>query len=382
MLKVKSPIVLMWDNFGPLHLDRIISVQRLLGNQRNVIGLELCGRSDTYGWNRSQTSTEFKHRLVFPDLALRDLSARCVTGGILSSLRDLPRGDIFLCHWNEAGVFLAASLLRLRGHRLHTMGCSKFDDRPRMAWRESLKTLALLPYQGAIGSGERSRDYLRFLGGKRLKVVGEYNTVSLDRIREQAGFGPFAIADPAEGPDFNEREFVCVARLVPKKNLEILLKAFALYTKSNAAPRRLHLCGSGPLEEILREKAEQLGISAYVIFHGFVQSATVSAILRNGLALLLPSVEEQFGNVVPEALALGLPLIVSVNAGARDSLLRNGVNGFLIEPDNIEGLAWSLTHIAEDMEFWKRARTRSFELARRVDSARFAEGVAELCSEA
>ena len=62
--------------------------------------------------------------------------------------------------------------------------------------------------------------------------------------------------------------------------------------------------------------------------------------LRKSLALILPSTEEQFGFVVLEALALGIPVIVSENVGARDLHVRTGVNGFIFEPDNEKGLAF------------------------------------------
>ncbi|MDF2142040.1 glycosyltransferase [Paenirhodobacter sp. CAU 1674] len=373
-----TPLYLLWDNFGPLHLDRLEACARHFAGTRRVIGLELCGHSDTYGWETGGTAAGFEWITAYPGTRLDALSARQIFAAIRQGLGRHGRGDVFLCHNNEPGVLMGALWARARGHRVFAMGCSKFDDKPRRARAEALKSAFFLPYHGALGSGVRGRDYYRFLGLSAARITGEYNTVSLDRIRAQAGYGPFEAARIDEGPRFAERDFLCVARLVPKKNLDMLLRAFALYRVADPAPRRLHLLGDGPEEARLRALAAELGLGDAVCFHGFVQSAQVSAQLARGLALLLPSLEDQFGNVVPEALALGLPLILSDNPGARDRLLRSGRNGFLVEPDNPEGMAWFLQRLGTDAALWREMRSCAFELAPQADTARFAEGIARL----
>ena len=369
-------LVFLWDNFGPLHIDRIAAVQERLGDRHAILGIELCGQSGTYDWDRSQNSG-FERLLLFPGGRLHQLTTFQILRGVLRSMRGRGRGAVFLSHWNEPGIALAALMLRLRGHRVFTMSCTKFDDSPRNLVKELLKRVFFLPYHGGLASGERSIAYLRQMM-PRGAIVGEFNTVSLDRVRAEAGYGPFAEAQPTEGPLHAARDFVCVARLVPKKNLSMLLNAYARYCAAETAPRRLRLCGSGPDEAALRAQADTLGVTEHVVFEGFVQSDAVAARLAGALALVLPSTEEQFGNVVPEAQAFGLPVLLSTVAGARDKLLRNGVNGFLIEPDSPEGLAWFLSLLHHDEALWQRMRNGAFQFAPLGDVARFAEGVEAL----
>ena len=104
----------------------------------------------------------------------------------------------------------------------------------------------------------------------------------------------------------------------------------------------------------------------------------MAKILANTLALILPSTEEQYGLVVIEALAMGLPVIVSDNCGARDELVRNSCNGFVVEPDNHEGLAWFMRHIAEDRTLWENMSRNSKLKAVQGDVSRFAAGVLQL----
>ncbi|MFY0634052.1 MAG: glycosyltransferase [Vannielia sp.] len=372
-----TPLVLLWDNFGPLHNDRIEAVQRFFGEAREVIGVELCGRSDVYGWETGGTQS-FRKETLFEGKSFEDLSKWQIFRALNRLSRRIGKGDYFFCHWENRGIFLSAIWLRLTGRRVFTMGCSKFDDKPRSVWIESIKSLFFLPYNGALGSGDRSIGYFRYLGFKTGETAGEYNTVSLDRIRHQAGLGQFSEAEPDEGPAHYARGFLCVARLVEKKNHKMLIDAYAEYCTLSPAPRPLELCGNGPLENELKAQAVRLGVADRITFSGFTQSDVTSQRMAQALALLLPSLEEQFGNVVPEAQALGLPVVISDNAGARDKLVRTAVNGFLIEADNPKGLAFIMYLLETDETLWQRCRAGAFEAAPQGDVAAFAQGIAAL----
>ena len=368
-------LVLMWDNFGPLHEDRIRAVAAAFGSQKAVTGLELCSHSDTYDWTSFDTSG-FDRLTLFGERDLSSLGKRELLWALIHSYRKVGKGDWFLCHWNEPAVFLFAIWLRMTGSRIWTMGCSKFDDKPRSVFKEALKSLMLRPYHGGLASGRRSIDYFQFLGLPTERVTGEYNTVSHERIRQLAGISP-----APEGTAFAERGFLCVARLVPKKNVSMLLRGYAIYAAGNQHPRPLTLCGSGPDEDALREEAKKLGIEEQVKFAGFVQTGAIAAEMGRALALLLPSLEEQFGNVVPEAQAMGLPVILSDNAGARDLLVRSGVTGFVVEPDNPEGLAFFLGLLARDPALWHRMVEATKKISSKGDVSAFVAGIARLTGE-
>jgi len=254
------------------------------------------------------------------------------------------------------------------------MGCSKFDDYERRLMREVVKSIFFFPYIGGISSGKRARDYMRFLGIPAARVRTEYNTLSIDRIRRMAGVLP-----APDGVPFEERHFIIVARFVPKKNLAMALDAYSQYAKiAQEKLKPLHLCGAGPMEAELRAKVAELGLTDQVVFRGFLQTDDIARALGHSLALLLPSIEEQFGNVVIEAQAMGLPVIVSDNCGARDALVRSGVNGFIVEPDNPVGLSFFMSTIAGDRELWVRMCSEARASAHLGDVCAFAKGVSDL----
>jgi glycosyltransferase involved in cell wall biosynthesis len=94
--------------------------------------------------------------------------------------------------------------------------------------------------------------------------------------------------------------------------------------------------------------------------------------------LLLLSTEEQFGLVIPEALSMGVPVIASNNCGACDELVRSGINGFVVEPDNPRGIAYFMDLLGSDSRLWGEMALAAAEKATLADSDRFAEACAKL----
>ncbi len=358
-----APLVFVWNNFGPMHADRIEAVAQRFP-AAPVHGIELFDRDVTYDWIGVDRPGFDKTTLFAmdetPGLARRTLR-------LLRMAWRLRRARWFLCHYERPEVLATALVLRLFGAKVFTMGCSKFDDKDRSARGEWVKSLALAPYHGAIGTQERSTGYFRFLGLPR--VASPYNTLSVDRMRAQAADLP--------RPAFADRPWTIVARLVDKKNLALALRAFALY-RAGGGRRALNLCGNGPLEQALRAQARDLGIADAVVFHGFVQTAEISRILSGSLALILPSSEEQFGNVVIEAQALDLPVLISDRCGAREMLVQDWVNGFSFPHDSAESLAGYMALLDGDEALCARLATGARASAPRGDVAAFAAAVATL----
>src|SRR5205085_1819098 len=158
-----------------LHADRCEAVAVRLGGKMQVIGLELAGKSTIYDWTPAP-GDGFKKITVFEGTSIDQVP---FTQRVLKTLRlCFSQGrdaHFFMCHYEHWMTLIISSFLRLTGHRVYAMGCSKFDDYPRHLWREALKSLFYIPYCGAIASGTRSRDYMRFLGIPEEKLKMHYN---------------------------------------------------------------------------------------------------------------------------------------------------------------------------------------------------------------
>ena len=364
-------MVFCWENFGPTHKDRCEAVAARSVDTL-VIGLERNAVSEIYSW-KPEHGERFK-KITFGSSRL-PFALWLVTEVWRSGAQ-----DVFLCHYHEVETQIAAILLNMLGMRIFLMIDSKFDDVPRQVWRELVKSWWIKPYRGAIVGSRRTGEYLRFLGMRPERIVQGYDTISTARIRQAAtaSLTETAVQDTA----FEDRHITIVARLVHKKNLFTAITAFALFNREAAKPRLLRIFGDGELLEPLRAHAEACGVAESVQFEGFRQTDEVCRALATSLMLLLVSTEEQFGFSVVEALALGVPVMVATNVGARDDFVRNGVNGFVVEPDNPEGIAALLGRVDRDEVFWDALSRNAADWGTKADAAHFATAVEEIVSRA
>jgi len=143
---------------------------------------------------------------------------------------------------------------------------------------------------------------------------------------------------------------VVVGRLVPDKNLPLLLDAFAEAGVSGEAQLVLH--GTGPLEAELRARAGRLGIAALVT--GPVAPAALRAVYADADVLALVSTFEPFGVTMREGAAAGLPLLCTRRAGAAGDVAVDGENAIVVDPDDRAALVEALRRLVREPEL--RAR--------------------------
>lgn len=140
-----------------------------------------------------------------------------------------------------------------------------------------------------------------------------------------------------------------VGRLVPFKGHRVLLKSMRQVIGSHPNAYLL-VVGDGPLREKLEEQVKELGISQNVRFLGFIdEPGRYMAALD---LFVLPSVNEPFGIVLLEAMAMGLP-VVSTRAGGVPDIIEDGVTGLLAEPGDEKSLASAIEKVLDDKKLRK-----------------------------
>jgi glycosyltransferase involved in cell wall biosynthesis len=152
-----------------------------------------------------------------------------------------------------------------------------------------------------------------------------------DELRAEAGLGPDDVA------------VLSVARLVPEKGLDTLVRAVA----EAAEPRLvLLLAGGGPEREPLEALARELGVRLVLLPDLAWERIAERFVAADVFALL--SRHEPWGVVVNEAAACGLPLVLSDRVGAAFDLLEDGRNGTLVPVDDHRAAAAALRRLADD----------------------------------
>lgn len=151
--------------------------------------------------------------------------------------------------------------------------------------------------------------------------------------------------------------FVCVGALTKKKGVDLLLGAFAAVHRK-LPHTHLTVCGGGEEESALRAQAEALGVNGAVDFKGQVPRVECAAYLRENQAFVLPSRAETFGVVYVEAMACGLPVIMT-KLGAW-TMLVTPETGIAVDVENIGQLTDAMVYMAEHGELYDAGRIRAF----------------------
>jgi glycosyltransferase involved in cell wall biosynthesis len=182
-----------------------------------------------------------------------------------------------------------------------------------------------------------------------------------------------------------ENYFLASARFIEKKNLPRLIRAYAKYRQligdqdhgprtTDNRPWDLVLLGDGPLRKTLNSQLSTLNLHAHVHLPGFKQYEELPVYYALARAFVHASTTEQWGLVVNEAIASGLPVIVSERCGCVPELV--GVNGFTFDPLNEDELTARLLDMSSlsdhDLE---RLREASRLIATRFGSDRFGKGL-------
>lgn len=177
--------------------------------------------------------------------------------------------------------------------------------------------------------GVTSTEYLVSLGVNPKRVVELQNCVQEGLYR-----GPVAPAF-----ELKPRPVVlCVARLVPGKGVDLLLRAVARVQAEGRVFSTL-IAGDGPERRSLEETAAELGVK-HVHFSGARSPEDMASVYRSGDVLVFPTLDDVWGNVVSEALWCGLPALVSIYAGcAREIVPPNST----FDPSDPDDFAAKLT---------------------------------------
>lgn len=148
---------------------------------------------------------------------------------------------------------------------------------------------------------------------------------------------PNAVALPAShGAKMDKKKLLAVGRLVYQKGFDTLLPVWKEVV-ATYPDWQLEIVGDGEDEQMLKAMAEKLGITKSVIFFG--QSNNIQERYIDASGFILSSRYEGFCLVMIEAMAHGLPCVSFDCESGPNEVIENGVNGYLVEDQNVAELA-------------------------------------------
>ena len=382
----KSAVAVVFHHIGPYHHARLNSA----ADRLSVTGIEWSAKGYD-AWGAAAKPARYHKVSLFPEARHDHLDKAELRCAFRSALEQTNPDVVAVNGWNNFGSLIAANCCVRRGIPMIVMSESSRQDEPRIWWKEAIKRRIAGLYSAALVGGQRHVEYLVELGMPRERIFTGYDVVDNDYFGRHTAEIRNSKVEIRKKYDLPENYLLASARFVEKKNLPKLVQAYAEYRKrSDVRDQKLDvndsktcwdlvLLGDGPLRESLKSQLSTLNLNEQVHLPGFKPYDELPVYYALANAFVHASTTEQWGLVVNEAIASGLPVIVSNRCGCAPELV-NG-NGFTFDPTNEDELAKRLLEIASlsDQER-KQLSDNSFRIAANFGPERFGEGLESAAS--
>jgi glycosyltransferase involved in cell wall biosynthesis len=175
-------------------------------------------------------------------------------------------------------------------------------------------------------------------------------------------------------------EILCVGRLTPAKGQHILIDAVERLAQEGRRVR-LRLVGSGPDENALREHAARITAREWVVFEGAINQDRIREFYAMTHVFCLPSFAEGLPVALMEAMAMEIPCVTTYITGV-PNLIRDGVDGLLTPPSDLEALVNALARLMDDADLRLRiGRSGRARVVEHYDLRRSVERLAQIFTE-
>ena len=371
----KPAVSVVFHHIGPYHHARLNAA----ADRLSVTGIEWSAKGYDV-WGAPEAAARYARVSLFPEATDRNPRKTELRRVFCAALEQANPDVVAVNGWNNFGSLAAASCCTEKGIPMVVMSESAREDEPRTWWKENIKRLIVDLYSAALVGGQRHVEYLLELGMPRDRIFTGYDVVDNGYFARRAL--EIRNSNPPEADELQKKYalpdnyFLASSRFIEKKNLPTLMRAYGKYrhrAQANA-PWDLVLLGEGPLRETLNAQLSALNLHGHVHLPGFKQYDELPVYYALAKAFVHASTTEQWGLVVNEAVASGLPVIVSNRCGCVPELVAD--NGFTFDPLNEDELAARLTEMAslsrDDLEHIGDASCR---IAAAFAPGRFGEGL-------
>ena len=226
--------------------------------------------------------------------------------------------------------------------------------------KEWLKRLFVRYSSGYLVPGIPQVQYLLSLGAKRDKIWIAPNSVDSDLFSRALDQRKHDKAHIKQELGVKGEIILYVGRMIDEKGVADLIEVF-LVVQRRCPLASLVLVGEGPDRKMYEAKCRRKNISN-VIFTGFKEQEELSKYYAIADLFVFPTHTDPWGMVINEAMLAGLPIICSFAAGAADSLIKQGENGFLHKPCDRGAMIDYICCLLNDRNLREVMGTRSKEI--------------------
>lgn len=342
-------IAIVFDNFGPYHVARMAGAAQYC----DVVAAEVSPSNSEYAWVNPDLPDTLHH------ITLSNGTAQSSTAAQFARIFDeriapLALDGVAVPGWSSLAALTLTRWCVERGIPVIGMSETNGWDFARSWPTEFAKKGVVSHYSAALVTSDSQAQYMQDLGMAPEAIFRGYNAVDNAYFASRAeairasGAMPLLAGQPMPEA-WRNRYFLASNRFIEKKNLPALLRSYAAFRQNRDADPAdwpLVMLGDGEMRGELEALTASLGLGGHVHFPGFRQIDELPGYYATAGAFVHVSTTEQWGLVINEALASGLPAIVSDRCGCAEVLIADDVNGLLISPQDGAGITAALTRMA------------------------------------
>jgi glycosyltransferase involved in cell wall biosynthesis len=347
-------VLIVHNDFRVYWKGRLRFLRDFLATKKiDFYSIELFGKGSPYSFDNYENQEQW-WTCLFPEKSYEEISIREIRETFQAKLDEI-NPDVII----GGSIVFFAGALGIRWAKNNHKKFIMFDDaKPSQVKRSflvrTIKNLIIHQVDGLwLPSADYDEAYLKLVPKTTLLFHG-YNCIDNELFRFK------------QKKEMIYTTITCVARLVPIKNIDNLLRAWKIIEKRHPN-YKLAIIGDGPEFVSLNELTLDLGLKT-VVFLGAINNSDIPTYFYNSVAFVLPSLSESWGLVVNEAMAAGLPILISNKINASNALLQEGENGYGYEPSDIEDMAGKITKFIElELKDKIKMSDSSLEIIDRMD---------------
>lgn len=359
-------VMILYEHCSPHQVTAVEAALRTFREQgHELIPVEFYYGARDYTWTLGDKKRSQAWVCLFPDK--KQVNNFTLFTAVKRKIREFKIDVVAINGWYGLFAWWLVFLKRWVGCKVILVSDSVSLDKPRAAWKELPKKWLVRQVDAGFVAGQPQEDYLNTLGMPRERISHGIDVV------DNAMYNGIPIRSV---PRHRPLVIGTAARLIHEKNLPLALKAFAQVAQKYPPGFLVwHLAGQGPLEAELRNLADEL--QASVVFRGFVGYDDMPGFYAGLDLYWQPSLSDSWGLVVNEAMASGLPVLVSNRCGCHRDLVQANTGWVhdITLPALVEGLEKALSVQEQWPAFGQAAR----HLIARWDVHRYAQGLVDAC---
>lgn len=351
--------------YWPARLKALSTALYRRGDKLDVI--EIAGKGSPYAFADNRNNRNINWHILFPEASPEDLSGKVIEKPLFSLLEQL-RPDVILA----GAIAFPSGALAVNWGQKHNTKIIVFDD-------SKIDAVKRNPIVNRIKQAVYNGVDSLLLPAEQWIQTGKFWHFS----EKQLFFGMDVVDNSFwEKQQHSKNEygnyFIAVGRQIPAKNFYGVIKAYADYIKicgkKNAYD--LIMIGDGSEHSLIENCILENNLENKVRLLPFMQQHELIPFYQNAKAICIASKSETWGLVINEAMAAGCPVFASIQCGATEVLVKEGINGYSFDCEDINTLSKKMalfTKLSDEQQL--AMRNASKEIISHWDLSRFSNGV-------